>query len=161
MTDAEKKFIEKLYCEMAAKLLIRARASLGDRSLAEEAVQDTFRVVCENISVLTEHPNPNGWVTTTLKNILRQMAAKRAKDAAIVRKLSELADISDADDAPPNIDLLYADLTENEDYKLLKRYVAERCTIRELAHDLGLSVDVCAKRLQRARERLKKYFENS
>lgn len=160
MTDSEKKFVEELYREMAPKLIVRARASLGDRSLAEEVVQDTFRVVCENIASLIKHPNPNGWVTTTLKNILRQMAAKRAKDAATVKRLSELAGDLDAADDPPNIDLLYADLADNEDYKLLKCYVAERCTIRELARELGLSADACAKRLQRARERLKKYFEN-
>ncbi len=31
MNDAEKKFVEKLYFDMAAKLLVRAKASLGDK----------------------------------------------------------------------------------------------------------------------------------
>ncbi len=161
MEDIENKFIEMLYFEMATKLFLYAKASLVDKSLAEEAVQNTFCDACADIQKLMTHPNPNGWLIVTLKNHIKRTRDRRLNDANLIQKLSIYADVID-DKAPPSdidTDTLYANLTDNEDYKLLKQYINEQRTVSELARTLGVSVAVCYKRLQRARERLKKYFE--
>ena len=38
--------------------------------------------------------------------------------------------------------------------QLLKRIALDRCTMLEVAQDLGISVETCKKRVQRARKRL-------
>lgn len=47
------------------------------------------------------------------------------------------------------------DLVNDEDYKLLKEIVLERYTIRETAQELGISVEACKKRVQRAKKTAK------
>lgn len=161
MNDVERKFVEILYHDMYTKLLIRAKVSLKDDSLAEVAVQDTFRVVCENVSKLMVHPNPNGFVVITLKNIVKQILTTHTRDTAIIEKITEyIGPNAEVYNLDVDINLLYANLSENEDFILINQYITEQYTILEFAQKLGISVDACAKRLQRARTRLRKYFEN-
>lgn len=48
--DKEKDdFIESLYKEMFTQLCVYAMNALNDHQLAEEAVQDTFRIACIKI----------------------------------------------------------------------------------------------------------------
>ena len=54
------------------------------------------------------------------------------------------------------MDLLFNDISGSEDFQLLKRIALDRCTILELAEELGVSVEACKKRVQRARKRLQK-----
>lgn len=54
------KIIEELYIEMYPKLLIYARNSLNDRHLAEEAVQETFRIACARADRFMESQNRQG-----------------------------------------------------------------------------------------------------
>ena len=54
------------------------------------------------------------------------------------------------------MDVLFGDVSDSEDFRLLKRLALEQYTIAELAQDLGISVEACKKRVQRARKRLQK-----
>ena len=47
METPEKQFIDKLYDEMYRQMFLYARRILGDNSLAEETVQETFRIACK------------------------------------------------------------------------------------------------------------------
>ena len=53
-------------------------------------------------------------------------------------------------------DVLFGDVSDSEDVRLLKRIALDQGTIVELAQDLGISVEACKKRVQRARKRLQK-----
>ena len=44
LNQEEEKYIEQLYREMYTRLCFYAKNALGSRMLAEEAVQDTFRI---------------------------------------------------------------------------------------------------------------------
>ena len=46
LNQEEEKYIEQLYREMYTRLCFYAKNALGSRTLAEEAVQDTFRIAC-------------------------------------------------------------------------------------------------------------------
>jgi len=52
MNAQQHREIEKLYVEMYELLLAYARSSLKNEALAEEAVQETFRIACR-VSHLT------------------------------------------------------------------------------------------------------------
>ena len=61
MDKEQSRFIEQLYMEMYDMLITYARCALQEESLAEEAVQETFRIACQKPESLRESPNPNGW----------------------------------------------------------------------------------------------------
>ena len=46
LNQEEEEYIERLYREMYTRLCIYAMSALGSKALAEEVVQDTFRIAC-------------------------------------------------------------------------------------------------------------------
>ena len=63
--------IERLYLDLYPLLFEYARSSLSSDSLAEEAVQETFRIACQKPESLIHSPNPEGGLVNTLKNVLK------------------------------------------------------------------------------------------
>ena len=68
----QEEIIAQLYREMYRKLVVYAENALND-SLAEEAVQDTFRIACSKYDELMNSSNPQGWLMNTLKNVIRNI----------------------------------------------------------------------------------------
>ena len=55
--------------DVSQAVLIRSER-LRDHCLAEEAVQETFRIACAKADRLAESENRQGWLINTLKNVL-------------------------------------------------------------------------------------------
>ena len=60
-----------------------------------------------------------------------------------------------------DIDLLYSDIVDSSEYKLLKRIALDKYTMLEAAQELGISVEACKKRVQRAKKKLKSHLEKN
>jgi len=152
-------FIEELYIEMHDKLTVYAQSALDDPSQAEEAVQDTFRIACAKPDDLLSSNNPRGWLFKTLKNIIKNTLHNRARlnNLLISIDVDTIEDTNSASEE--NFDFLYSNIAEKEEYKLLKRIAFEKCTMLEAAQELGISVEACKKRVQRARKKLQKYLK--
>ena len=146
--------VETLYRRMFHTLYAYALRGMSDPSLAEEAVQDTFRVACEREDKLFASDNPEGWLMNVLKNVIRSTRRERARLAETV--LEVLDENGGAADVELDLDTLYGDLSDSEDFRLLKRIALDRCTILEAAEELGTPLETCKKRVQRARKRLQK-----
>ena len=58
MNAEQRKEIEQLYMQMYDMLTAYARSSLSEEALAEEAVQETFRIACQKPEDLCDSPNP-------------------------------------------------------------------------------------------------------
>lgn len=153
--------IEQLYREMYHQLFTYARSALNDVSFAEEAVQDTFRIACAKITALETSPNPKGWLLNVLKNVIRNMRRSQIQ----ITKLAMEAMMHDSVTAPEGsehtVDLMYSDVIPREEFLLLKRIALERLTMLELSQELGISVEACKKRVQRARNKMKKELEKT
>lgn len=161
-TELQDDLISTLYHEMFPMLLAYARSALGDGDMAEEAVQETFCVACKRQRELTESTNPRGWLVNTLKNVIRQLRRDRAREAALLAALTAQQDGEDnSARSGTDPDLLYSDLQHDPDYLLLKRLALDQYTIAKLAAELGISVEACKKRVQRARRRLQKRLEQN
>ena len=134
---------------------------LGNRNLAEEAVQDTFCIFCTKAEDTLQHENPQGWLIRTLQNVMRniqrhQAVMNRLIMASLqVENLDELLAYDQED-----VDLLYEDLAARSDFQLLKRVVLDGYTILETAEEYGITVEACKKRIQRIRKLLKKKLSN-
>lgn len=151
--------IEQLYQEMFAKLYQYALRITSNPSLAEEAVQNTFCIACSKKDSLFSSDNPRGWLMNTLKNVIRNMLRDRAKLAISVLDIMEENNISSTDEV--NIDVLYSDISNNEDFQLLKWIALDKYSIREISDNIGISMEACKKRVQRAKKRLQGHIKNN
>lgn len=156
--DAEQRIqIETLYFEMFDKLKTYANSSLQNESMAEEAVQETFRIACQRPEALCECPNPQGWLVLALKNTIRnirknQATAKRIIEQYMLAEYKEQA--VSMDDL--GLDTLYGNIAQTEDFKLLYEMAVEGRNHEEMAAARGINVVTCRKRVQRAKEKLHK-----
>ena len=147
--------LEEMYREMYPTLYAYALRILKDHALAEEAIQDTFCIACAKREQALSNPKPRGWLMLTLKHVMQNMLRAQRK---VQRLLFLTAGEEQPAEAPEllDVDVLFGDVSDSEDFRLLKRIALDQCTIVELAQDLGISVEACKKRVQRARKRLQK-----
>ena len=153
MTDKQSEQIERLYFELFAQMTAYAGSVLKNRALAEEAVQETFRIACMKPESLCASPNRKGWLLLTLKNVLHNTVRSVASANRLTEKIKTVTEPVSSDTA--DLRLLYGPLADREEFKLLQS-VSEGKTILELSRELGISMEACKKRVQRAREYLKK-----
>ena len=159
MNERQMNFVENLYREMYDRLTSYALNALRDPARAEDIVQSTFELVCLNVNTLMNHESPRGWVLVTFRNLLRTSAKERVGDIMLLERLqSRLLIEQDKEWEDLDPDILYGNLLENEDYRLLREFVNSESTIVEFSGKHGISVEACKKRLQRARSRLRRYF---
>lgn len=156
------KQFEALYLEMYHKLLHYALQNLDQNySLAEEAVQDTFRIFWVKYDEAMLSQNPRGWIFKTLKWEIANIKRARAKLANLLIILSTTPLGTGFAQNEPSLDTEYGDLKENPHYQLLKEFVLEHRTVKELAQSRGITITACKKRIQRAKEYLQKYFKEN
>ena len=157
VTEAEMQFLETLYREHYQKLFLYANAVLKHRELAEEAVQDTFRIACGKITGLRRSANSAGWLVQTLKNVLRNMERTRSSLYASLQNdlpYEEQHVGGRMDDT--DLALTYGGILTEEEFFLLRRIAVDRYTFLEAAAELGISVEACRKRMQRIREKMRR-----
>ncbi len=156
MTSDQRKRIEEFYLEMYDRLFIYARSALDNESLAEEAIQETFRIVCMKPEDLLSSPNPKGWIVNTLKYTIQNM--KRSRDKANVLLTQYLAANSSVAFSEDRISLevTYENVARSEEFSLIKEMAVDGRSHLEMAQSRGISVAACKKRVQRAKEFLRR-----
>lgn len=153
--------IEALYVKQYDMLLTYAICILKNDTLAEEAVQETFRIACQKADSLFKSESKEGWLIITLKNVILNIKKMQWRAD---RKITEFSKTLEGfDDGPSDVDLdvLYKDLASTEEYILIKEQVLEQKSIRELAESRGISIAACKKRIQRAKQVLRKRLTES
>lgn len=147
--------IEHLFLEIYEKLLAYARCSLPEDGLAEEAVQETFRIACQRPESLQASSNPKGWLMNTLKNTISNIKHNRATAAKVLASYQPDRGQNAFSEDEICLSALYEDLADTEDFKILREYAIEGRSHYEMAMARGITVDACKKRLQRAKENLR------
>ena len=158
MNEEQRKQIGELYLEMYAMLMAYAQAALAQDSLAEEAVQETFRIACEKVAVLLSSPNPRGWLVNTLKFSISNIKSKRRAAQRLMEEYQEAVQLHTrafTEDIVP-VEMLYEDLSHTEEFQLLTELAIEGKSHKEMAESRGISVSTCKKRVQRAKELFRK-----
>lgn len=157
MNAEQNKIIEQLYLELFDQMMAYARSSLQSESQAEEAVQETFRIACMKPEELCTSQNPRGWLLNTLKFTIQNK--KRCNDNAnrlltdyIASQSREIAVSEDK----VRLEVLYGNIADLDEFKLLQEMAVDGKSQLEMAQDRGISLDACKKRVQRAKEKLRK-----
>lgn len=149
--------IEMLYLQMFDGMMAYARSSLPEEALAEEAVQETFRIACQKAEVLCNSPNPKGWLIKTLKftiqNIKRSRESMRLLLAEYLAAQAQQAAFSED---KIRLEVLYGNIADQEEFQLLKEMAVEGKSHLEMARIRGISISACKKRVQRAKKVLQR-----
>ncbi|MBQ7345001.1 MAG: sigma-70 family RNA polymerase sigma factor [Oscillospiraceae bacterium] len=156
MDERQRQQIETLYLQMFDQLMAYAKATLQDSAMAEEAVQDTFRIACQRPDQLCDSPSPPGWLILALRNTIRnllrrQEKAKRALEPYLQIQSEQPTWTKDR----LRLKTLYEDVADTPEFQLLWDQVVEGKTFHEMALERGISTAACRKRVQRAKEILK------
>lgn len=151
------KQIEQLYFEMYDMLLSYARCSFEEKSLAEEAVQETFQIACQKPDQLCGSINPKGWLVNTLKFTIRNMKRSRdnARQILSAYLIAQNEPVAYSEDNLP-LRLMYENVADSEEFKLIKEMAIDGKSHLEMANARGISVNACKKRVQRAKETLRR-----
>jgi len=152
--------IEQLYLEMYDMLVSYAQCSFEEESLAEEAVQETFRIACQKPEQLCGSISPKGWLVNTLKFTIRNMKRSRESMQQLLALVEQNEPAAYSEDRLP-LDLMYEDISNTDDFKLLVEMAVEGKSHLEMANARGISVDACKKRVQRAKEALQKKMKEN
>ena len=157
MTEEQEKQITDLYLEMYNKLMHTALKNEENESYAEEAVQEVFRIACQHPERCCGCENPQGWLVKTLRYVI--LNAKRRR-AAAKKYLEEYVTLHIVEPYTPenriNVDLLYQNVSQSEEWKLLSDMFVDGMTHKEMAQKYNISVSNCKKRVERAKKNLKK-----
>ena len=161
MTAEQDKFFTAIYLDRRKSLLEYAESNLHNHALAEEAVQETFRIACQKPDALCSSNNPQGWLVLTLKNTIRNMKSSRATAKRIIEQylVTQAKEISFTEDSV-NLNVVYGDIADTEEFKLLSEMAIEGKSHEEMAKARGITVNACKKRVQRAKEKLQRKINN-
>lgn len=162
LTNEQHDRILELHGEMHNSLYIYAKAALGNDALAEEAVQETFRIACGSPNKLLTSSNPNGWLMEALKYVIRNIRRNRARLSNLMTAAIPLEAVASE---PSRQDMEFNAMCEEyvgeEDYRLLRMVTLDKYTMLEASQELGITVEACKKRVQRARKKLKNFLEEN
>lgn len=146
---------------MYDSVYIYAYSALSSPSLAEEVVQEVFRIACAKPNAVMGSDNPNGWVMNTAKNVIFNMRRTYSRMATlVVRTLHEEGEVVDPSKCDDYTTAEYSDLLAPAEFELIKRMALDKCSPGEMALELGISVEACKKRVLRARKRLQKILNS-
>lgn len=157
MEQEQRAKIQSLYFEMFDRLMAYARSCLENEALAEEAVQEAFQIACQKPDSVCSSPNPRGWIVNTLRNTVRNIQSRRASAKHVLERyvVSQARDLTFSNDKL-SLELLYENVAELEEFKLLAEMAVEGKSHAEMAAQRGITVSACKKRVQRAKETLQK-----
>ena len=159
MEDNHHDLIEELYLEMYDMLLSYSYSIFKEMSLAEESVQETFRIACQKPEDVFKSQNPKGWLVNTLKFTIRNIKRNQESGQQILTRYLALQTESVAFSMDKmSLEVMYENVADLEEFKLVKEMAIDGKSHLEMAQERGISVAACKKRMQRAKEILRKKF---
>ena len=142
--------------ELIPRLRRYARALVGDRSSADDLVQDTLERAWTKLHLYRRGTDLRAWLFTVMHNVhVNRVRASRATDT-LGDEMPELAQRAPQSDA-----LLVRDLDRSisrlpsEQRAVLLLVTLEEMSYEEVARTLGIPIGTVMSRLSRAREKLR------
>ena len=112
------------------------------------------------IDSLLASQNTRGWLVNTLKYVIQNIRKSQAKlNNFMMSMLSDEELVTASSTSNVDFQLTYTDLLGAEDFELLKMLVLDQYTMLDASKKLGISVEACKKRVQRAKNKLRHILE--
>ncbi len=148
--------ITSLFNDYASYLVDYAQNYCCSPDVAEDLVQETFIVALKKAETLYFAPSQRGWLIRTLRNLAANYQ-RRILYAQKLKQMLERSDDAQTDEISPS--LLYKGMISESDLDILIRYWDHGDSIQKIADDFGINSENCKKRLQRAKARFAKAYD--
>ena len=159
--EEDKKAFDKIYYENRILLYSIAMKILGNNALAEEAVSDAFLSIAKNfqtVNILNAHKK-HKYLIITIRNAANMILRKEKNDLDNL-PLDETI-VSDDDIASVDLQILKKcmhDLNQT-DKEIIYLYYSLGMDHKQISDTLGISQAASRKRLQKAKQSLKKLLK--
>lgn len=149
-----------LYENFYRELLRFAYGKVNNWADAEDLVQRSFEIACRKAGTVPEDRIGKAWLTEILIYEIKNHWRTEAKRAARTEALDPQKEYptSGAGALLARLDELRPPELSEKDFQLLKAVAVYGLTYAEAAKAFGLSEAACAKRCQRAKKKLQKFF---
>ncbi len=159
MTPEESRLLSDFYHKNHSKLFIHACAILHQRSLAEVAVQEAYRIACQNFDRMNTSENPVGWMKKVVEHTALHILRDQKRNKTLFLPLEELLPGKEA--ANPSRSAFELKerclkVVSQEEFDLFRRIALDGYSFIEEADRLGISLGACYKRFERIRTKLQK-----
>ena len=160
LDSREREYLHGLYTahSPALRFYLRRLGYRGDA--AEDWVQETFLIAIRRIDVLRASADPGAYLLGILRNVIGYHLRSMKYAEGIVERLragSGEDEEGRRDELEP--ETLYRGLVSDEELKLLLAFYLLGRSQKELAEELGIELNACKKRIQRAKEHLRAALE--
>ncbi len=156
--------IAHLYAEMFSKLLRLAMVAGYNKDDAYELVQETFVVAIRNIDNLIKSDNREGWLTITLRNLIKNNKRDRAKVPTTLPIADDDFDPDDEqsqgyilpsnDKYPFETDDFFVRAVGEQAYELFKDVRVHKLSNEELEAKYGTKAINCQNRASRIKKKM-------
>ena len=149
-------WFDEVFLRQAPRVARSAGYLLNDRTAGEDLAQEVFVVLVSRGERMMEHPNIDGWLYTTMKNLVMNELDRACRQREVLMGDDEYA----GEDDPYGLfsDCLPRGLTEDE-VTILTLYFDEGRSYEEISAILGKGVLACRTRLHRAKRHCRKLME--
>lgn len=162
MTPEHSEILSHLYETYYIFLVRYAHSILADWDTVEDIVQRVFEIACAKENTLDAIANRKAWLIDTLKLEIknyRRTAGIRDRYAANFEPDAEY-ESPDSSLQFDNADYIKPPNVSAEDFEIVKHMAIYGRSCDHTAKLMGISKSACYKRYQRAKKKIKKYYEN-
>ncbi len=152
LEDGEREYIRALYLEHYPALRSYVCSLRFTEDAAEDWLQETFLIAMRRVEALRACRSPRAYLIQILRNVIGYHLRSMKYASELAAKLRENPEEYRDE---PDPETLYRGLVSDRDLQLLLRFYLEGRSQKELAAELGIDLNTCKKRIQRAKDRLR------
>ncbi|MEG6612833.1 sigma-70 family RNA polymerase sigma factor [Pseudoclostridium thermosuccinogenes] len=157
------KYFERIY--FYCKRLVKGQEQFMD--FVEECTQNTFLEARKQISKLRNHPNVEGWLYTTARNLInssyRSMYIKRKHEVSMDDAFSNCIcepeiNLEELFSSAADLDKLSAEILQKltpSEHDLYVDYFVNKASVSDLSRKYGISVTATTTRIYRLKKKIK------
>lgn len=149
MEPNQDELISSLFDTQYEKLCKVGYHLTGDTALSEDLVQTTFLIAVFRQEYLAGHPNQEGWLMQTLKNLVKNERRRSSNQNVPLALLHDMA----VPGEPGSLEECFPAQLGKEDRKVLIWRFEQRLEFRDIADLLGISQSGSRSRVARAVKR--------
>lgn len=159
--EEQNAFFSRLYHENYTKLLNFAYNATMRRDImaAEDIVQNTFCEALKKVDELMEHPNPEGWLWETARNLLRARARKASLRELGLEDCKAEPSFEESRYNMSELKIVVEEILDPEEKELFEKYFLEKHSTREMAKREQMTENAFKVKMHRIRKKIQEQLK--
>ncbi len=150
--------IKELFDFLFKKLVVIAGSLLINKTLAEDAVSQTFLQVCKSINNFDDEKDGYNWILKILGNKVKDINREYQVECELT-ETSSVGDVFDSVNNKADVYIALRKLSTNEQEIIMMRFFEDK-TYSEIGEELGISSQMAYKKVDAILKKLKEIFKN-